>query len=125
LFPGKDLMMETTDTRRQHERVDVRIRTIYHDEIDAEGSDSLMSNLSLGGCFIKTSRPAGPGTRIKVQFKIPDSDHVVEAVAHVRWTQDSGPEEQRGMGLQFENIKQTDLLLLKQFIARKLETSVW
>jgi len=110
---------------RQYDRVDVRLRTVYHDEIDAEESDSLMSNLSLGGCFIRTSRVLPPGSTIQVKFRLPESDVEIEASAKVRWVQDSGAEEERGMGVQFEEIRQSDLLLLKQFIGKKLETALF
>jgi len=114
----------TEQSKRQHERVDVKIRTVYHDEIDPEESDSLMSNLSLGGCFIRTTRSLPTGSKVKVRFKLPDTDRILEAAGVVRWVQDSGAEEERGMGVQFQDIRRGDLLALKQFIGQKLESSL-
>jgi uncharacterized protein (TIGR02266 family) len=122
--PDEAKGMSDPTNQRRHERVDVRLRTVYHDEIDAEESDSLMSNLSLGGCFIRSSRVLPQGSTIHVKFKIPETEAVVQAVATVRWAQDSGPEESRGMGVQFTDISGEALLALKQFIAQKLESSL-
>jgi uncharacterized protein (TIGR02266 family) len=109
---------------RVFDRVDVKLRTVYHDEIDADESDSLMSNLSQGGCFIRTPRVLPSGSTIHVKFKIPGADVTVDAVGTVRWANDGGPEEDRGMGVQFTNIADADLLALKQYIAGQLESSL-
>ncbi|MBM4352279.1 MAG: hypothetical protein FJ109_00565 [Deltaproteobacteria bacterium] len=111
--------------QRQHERVDVRIRTVYHDEIDADASDSLMSNLSLGGCFIRSPRVPPAGSTLQVKFRLPGSDIVIEATGTVRWSKGTGPEEDRGMGIQFDQISAEHLLLLKQFIAERIQSSIW
>lgn len=115
--------MPTSDIKRGHGRVDVTLRTVYYDEIDAEESDSLMSNLSQGGCFIRTGRASPAGTRINIKFKLPDHGQV-EAVAIVRWTQESGDEDELGMGVQFDDIRPEDLLALKEFIGKQLEASL-
>lgn len=116
--------MSDPTSQRRFDRIDVTIRTIYHDEIDADESDSLMSNLSQGGCFIRTTRPLASGSPIRFRFKLPDTETVIEAAGVVRWAQDSGAEEERGMGVQFQEIRQGDLLSLKQYIAQKLESSL-
>ncbi len=116
-------MTDPTGNRR-FDRVDVQLRTVYHDEIDADESDSLMSNLSQGGCFIRTPRVLPSGSTIHVKFKVPDTDLVVEAVGAVRWANDGGPEESRGMGVQFTEIAESDLLAFKQYIAGQLESSL-
>jgi len=117
--------MTDFSNQRQYERVDVRIRTVYHDEIDADASDSLMSNLSLGGCFIKSTRVCPAGSTIQVKFKLPDSDQVVEARGTVRWAKNTGPEEEQGMGIQFDEIAPEHLLALKEFIAQRIQSSIW
>lgn len=116
--------MTDPNHNRQFERVDVKLRTLYHDEIDADESDSLMSNLSQGGCYIRTPRVLPSGSTIHVKFKIPGLDITVEAVGAVRWANDGGPEADRGMGVQFTEISAEDLLALKQYIAGQLESSL-
>ncbi len=116
--------MTDPSNNRRFDRVDVKLRTVYHDEIDADESDSLMSNLSQGGCFIRTPRVLPSGSTIHVKFKVPGVDAVVEAVGAVRWANDGGPEEGRGMGIQFTEISDEDLLILKQYIAGQLESSL-
>jgi hypothetical protein len=55
---------------------------------------------------------------------LPGLDATVEAVGAVRWANDGGPEEQRGMGIQFTEISDAALLMLKEYIAGKLESSL-
>lgn len=107
---------------RQHQRVDVQIRTVYHDEINAEESDSLMSNLSLGGCFVTTTRPSPIGSRVNLRFRIDQGDAFVEAAGIVRWLKEG---DGGGMGVQFETIKNQDLVVLKRFVERKVEQALF
>ena len=118
-------MTDNYDNHREHKRVDVQLRTVYHDQIDADQSDSLMSNLSMGGCFIRSSRVLSPGARMKLRFKLED-EGVVDAVGIVRWAQ--GPregEEEGGMGVQFESVEGDGLVLLKRFLERKIAESLF
>ena len=112
------------DACRRNHRVDVRLRTVYHDEIDADESDTLMSNLSAGGCFIRTTRMLPPGAPIRVKFELPGRTDPVNATGRVRWVEESDDPEERGMGVQFQDIEEADLLALKEFIAGKLETEL-
>ncbi len=107
---------------RRQERVDVRLHTVYHDEINADESDSLMSNLSSGGCFITTSRPLSQGSRINVRFRLDTLGTNIEASGIVRWVK---PGDGGGMGIQFDSISEEDLISLKRFVAEKLESELF
>ena len=115
-------MTDTTTQQRQHERVDVQIRTVYRDEINADQSDTLMSNLSLGGCFVSTNRPGAAGSRIVLRFRLDDGADPIEASGIVRWVKDG---EGGGMGIQFDSIKGRDLVALKRFIEQRIQTSMF
>lgn len=107
---------------RRFDRVDVQLRTVYHDEIDADESDSLMSNLSLGGCFISTTRPLELGSTIRLKFRLEKYEVNVEATGIVRWIKEG---EGGGMGIQFQDIARRDLNLLKRFIEEKIGDSLF
>ena len=107
---------------RNFDRIDVQLRTVYHDEIDAEQSDSLMSNLSMGGCFISTSRLLEIGATLRLKFRLDKQDVTVSATGVVRWVNEGGDP---GMGVQFKDITRRDLNLLKQFLEEKIANSLF
>ncbi len=103
--------------RREHARVDVDLRALLvHDELHAEDIELLMSNLSLGGCFIKTAMPEPSGSMVMLRFSLPGDAHapVVRAVGKVCWTKGG---RESGMGIQFVRIEDEDLGVLKRYIA--------
>jgi uncharacterized protein (TIGR02266 family) len=108
------------DERRSQQRVPVQLRTVYHDEIDPELSDGLMSNLSLGGCFIRTKRPLENGAKVRLKFKLAEGEPPIEAAGLVRWGC-RGKGDEDGMGIQFEEISATDLNLLKRFVEARIQ----
>lgn len=115
-------MSQGGDEGRRFDRVDVRLQTVYHDEINADESDSLMSNLSQGGCFITTSRPLPQGSQITLRFRLEPMEANIEAQGIVRWVK---PGEGGGMGIQFDDITEENLILLKRFVAQKLESELF
>lgn len=114
--------MTNGEEGRRHSRVDVLLQTVYHDEINADESDSLMSNLSLGGCFITTSRPLPQGSRITLRFRLEPLGPNITARGIVRWVK---PGDEGGMGVQFDDIAEEDLILLKRFVTEKLESELF
>jgi uncharacterized protein (TIGR02266 family) len=102
--------------------VDVAIRTVYRDEINADASDTLMSNLSLGGCFVATDKPSAVGTRVDLRFRLEDGAEPIAARGIVRWIKEG---DGGGMGIQFEAVKGKDLLVLKRFIEQRLVDGIF
>ncbi len=109
---------------RRHDRVSVALRTVLDTEIDADSSDTYMSNLGLGGCFIRSKQPLRTGIRIQLKFQIEGYADAIEAVGVVRWVRDSS-DSSGGMGVQFEDIRPQDLVLLKQFIEKQLASDLF
>ena len=56
-------------------------------------------NLSKGGLGVRTMSPLDTGTKIRVRFRLPGSDHDIEADSRVAWS-----DRLVGMGLQFEHV---------------------
>jgi len=112
------------ECKREHQRIRVDVPAVLVSEIDAEESDSLLSNLSLGGCFIRSSRPSAAATRLRLTFRLPGTAHDIAALGEVRWVQRSGAPENRGLGVQFVEIAPEDLLVLKRYVEDRLEESL-
>jgi Tfp pilus assembly protein PilZ len=107
--------------RRNHDRVDVQIRGIVENELGPEASDMLMSNLSVGGCFLRCKTPESPGNLVMVRFSLPGSDEkapLIKAVGRVAWIRRG---EDAGMGIQFLRVDDGDLTNLHRYIAGVIE----
>ena len=115
---------------RQHTRVDVELKTVYHDQIDVDETDALMSNLSFGGCCIATNRPLEQGSMVRFSFRLPGIDRQVICKGKVCWVQDPDPaagsaQVTGAMGIQFLEIKDEDLMALKRFIEEQASSSLF
>jgi uncharacterized protein (TIGR02266 family) len=99
--------------RRESVRVPVRLRISFTDLGELRGS--LMTNLSRGGVFIATDRPAEIGTRLELRIHIEDTGEEIDVPGQVV-SQNVGPNfesGQCGMGLRF--------LEMKPEVGRKVE----
>ena len=86
--------------RRQHLRVLVAMRVDYLSRGDLQ--KDLVTDLSPGGLFVRTSKPLDIGTEVDLEVKLAD-----EVPVHVRgrvvWLRgQKGPHE--GMGIQFTGV---------------------
>lgn len=110
-----------TNDGRQHPRVSVDVRGVLRRDIDPNFSDMMMSNLSLGGCFIKTSAPEPPGSVVMLRFSLPGEDQkaTITAVGKVCWVKEGG-EGSLGMGVQFVSVDDDDRVTLVQYISGML-----
>lgn len=106
-------------------RVNVEIEGVIGRDVHPELSDMLMSNLSLGGCFIKTRMPEPPGSMVMLRFALPgeESGAVIKAVGRVCWVKSDfdGP---GGMGIQFVRVDDADLDELQRYIAGLLDADL-
>jgi type IV pilus assembly protein PilZ len=84
-----------TDDRRQHPRVPVSLKVSYLSK-GALARD-LVTDLSPGGLFIRTSRPLPIGTEVELEVFIGDDPGLIVA-GRVVWLRDNQAE---GMGIQF------------------------
>ena len=64
-------------------------------------------NLGRGGLFIETDQPMEPGTKIHLNFVLPDQSNPIEVEGMVRWVHKAAPGVRLsgvpGMGVQFHN----------------------
>ena len=115
--PRASAIAPDEDNRRNHERFDVQIRSVVAQELGADASDMLMSNLSLGGCFLRCTTPEAPGSLVLVSFRLPSTDGpspIIKAVGRVAWLRQG---EYAGMGIQFVRVEEGDLNDVQAYLA--------
>lgn len=110
--------------KRAHKRYEVR-------EVQVEYSSSnrfvkdFLKNISHGGVFIETLRPAKPGTILNIRFTIPGQKVPLRVKGEVVWT--AFPKEVRkrkhkpGMGIKFVDLTERKKKRIKTFIRKILE----
>jgi uncharacterized protein (TIGR02266 family) len=95
--------------RRSSPRVALGISVSYR--VGNTIAAAVTLNISRGGLAIRTTSPLGPGTGVKVRFRLPGGKKDIDAEARVAWT-----ERGVGMGLQFSKIEPADQGLVDQFV---------
>ncbi len=106
--------------RRESVRVPVRLRVSFRNQ--GELSGSLITNLSRGGVFVATDRPAEIGTRLELRLHIEESGEEIDVPAAVV-SQNVGPNlesECSGMGLRFLEMKPEVAQQIEALYERKL-----
>ena len=89
--------------RRREPRTPVNIRIDYQ-TIDAFFSE-FASNINQGGLYIKTTRPLPPGTRLTLQFLIPNRPAPIQVEGEVVWVNERTTKGiNPGMGIRFEDL---------------------
>ena len=76
-------------------------------------------NLSRGGLGLRTMSPLEVGAEVRVQFRLPRTEHDIEATARVAWSDLRG-----GMGLEFRDVSPGDLAAVDEFVERRTEQRV-
>ena len=109
--------------RRKYPRVDVKLQTVLEADLDLDGSDALMSNLSLGGCCVFSDRPRKMGEVLDLRFELGEGLGSVSAEGEIKWIKPipSGEEGRKwAIGVLFTDISAPDLHALKAFLEEKI-----
>ena len=77
-------------------------------------SSAMALNLSKGGLGIRTMSPLEVGAEVRVQFRLPRTEHDIEATARVAWS-----DLRAGMGLEFQDVTSGDLAAIDEFVDRR------
>ncbi len=91
------------DEHRKISRTSTIIQVNYHtlDSFFRNFAD----NISTGGMFIVTPKPLKPGTRLSLEFLLPECDYPIHVKAEVAWSRSVPSEgQQRGMGVKFDDL---------------------
>lgn len=83
----------------------------------------LMSNLSRGGIFVPTERPAAIGTELKLRIKVltPPRDLVLDGEVVSRHVGPGFELQRQGMGIRFKNLSQSDQALVDELYEQQIE----
>ena len=84
---------------------------------------SKLENVSISGAFIKSQRLYPVGTQLKLRFKLPGDDKIIEAEGEVVWTysqRGTSLANNSGLGVRFNQILQSDRDKIKKFIKQIL-----
>jgi type IV pilus assembly protein PilZ len=88
------------DDKRQHTRIPVALKVAFGSRDDLQRH--LVTDLSPGGLFVRTSKPLPIGTEVDLEVTIAETDLPMHIRGKVVWLrQKHGPE---GMGIQFTGI---------------------
>jgi type IV pilus assembly protein PilZ len=86
--------------RRRDPRTPVNIRIDYQ-TVDAFFSE-FASNINQGGLYIKSASPLAPGTRLNIQFLLPNTTRPVQVEGEVVWVNEKTTKGiDPGMGIKF------------------------
>ena len=98
--------------RRLNPRVALGIPVAYRSG-DVIAS-ALALNLSKGGLGVRTMSPLEVGAVVRVQFRLPRTEHDIEATARVAWS-----DLRAGMGLELQDVASGDLAAIEEFVDRR------
>ena len=109
-------MTKKTSERRATARVPVRIRIQY--ETADKFFQDYIQNLSTGGILVQTPNPLRVGTKLKVQFCLPDMEEPIFADAIVVHKMEVGRNNPKlgGMGIKFSELDDENKKFLEKYI---------
>jgi uncharacterized protein (TIGR02266 family) len=106
---------------RQHDRS--ILQTVVDFTSESNFYTGITDNISEGGIFVATFECLGVGTRVQLEFSLPDAGPPVAVEGEVRWSreylQDGGREVLPGMGLRFVGLKPADRERIEVFVSRR------
>jgi uncharacterized protein (TIGR02266 family) len=104
--------------RQSHARAPVQFPVEYIQAGTAGHGTCL--NLSRGGMFISTPRPAQPGSQVSITFNLPDLSHTFSVLARVVWMrrEEIEPSATMGMGVHFLDPKPSETALIGTVVDR-------
>jgi uncharacterized protein (TIGR02266 family) len=98
---------------------------VFRSDIDLDETDVLMTNMSLGGTYVRTESPAPPGTPVTLRVYLPHEDVPLSISGEVVWWRMPGQAEMPGMGVKFMQIAPGDLERLKTYLASLVEEDLF
>jgi type IV pilus assembly protein PilZ len=108
-IPGGVIPVQVMQSeRREQNRVNVLVTVYCEQHRRFVAAYSL--DMSKGGLFVKTREPFDQGSRVDLEFVLPECDEVLRAVGEVRWVVAGGGRGKAvggtGMGIEFVEISE-------------------
>ena len=104
---------------RAGRRVELAYAVVDEDgNTESDPTESVTSNIGVGGAFILTGEPQDVGTRLAIELRVPTSDFGITVEAEVRWVITKEQNEHgAGMGVKFHGLDVEALLKLSEYFA--------
>ncbi len=113
---------EAFPSRREHERLPITLTVNYRTDMDFLSAPT--KDMSLGGMFLRTASPLPEGTELNLCFNIPEVPIEFCVTAEIIWavsSDETGDEEDCGMGLKFISLSKERSKLLGDYINSRLK----
>jgi uncharacterized protein (TIGR02266 family) len=106
----------------EHRRADRRYDRRLEIEVTSDGITftSHTRNISLGGLYLLADRSLPFGAKVKMRFRIPTQQEVIEVEGEVRWVE-AEEGDVHGMGVQFGGLRARDVWALNKFFEKPAE----
>jgi len=111
--------------QRSTPRYVTRIFGVFSRDIDLDETEMLMTNLSLGGAFVRTETPPSPGTPVTLRMYVPGEDVPVSIAGEVVWCRRADQGDEPGMGVRFVQVAPKDLERLRRYLAGLVEEALF
>ena len=110
---------EIKSERRKHPRIPIKLRVKYRSAKDF--FEDYSGNISAGGMFIRTREPVEYGTKVLLEFVLPEIPMTVRGLGEVVRVVREGvsQEEPGGMGIKFLKFDAGSEESIKKFISRQ------
>ena len=121
-FPPRE-RPECRTTREEDQRVKVQtLKAKYKSATIEEFIEQYAVDISRGGIFIKTPKPAVNGTLLKIEIQLRDASPVISAVGRVVWRREQ-PEggQPAGMGIKFIKVDEASQTVIDRIVSIKGE----
>ncbi len=108
--------------RRILKRVPAELKVEY--KYDSTVSQGLTGDISEGGIFLQSDKPAMVGSKIYLRLQVKNGTPPIKIIGNVRRTVEPGETGKPGMGIKFDIIYADDVTQMKNFINEYLGISV-
>lgn len=96
----------------------VAVHHLSHVEIGGMNDPAFILDLSEGGIAIQSLAPIQYGESIQLRFQLPGTQHQIQAMARVVWTDATGR-----IGMEFDEVSTAHREQLKTWVAKRVEAS--
>ena len=114
-------MAENSPELRKYPRAPVSLAVEYSRGQDKETARAL--NLSATGLLIETTTPLPVSVRLKVAFKVPGSEEVIQADADVVWVNRYSADYPYGMAVKFVGLPDQTIQIIDAYVRKVRESS--
>jgi len=113
-------MAESAVERRKYPRAVVSLAVKYSRDGNIETARAL--NISASGLLIETKTPVAVSERVKVAFKLPGTEEVIQTEAEVVWVNKYSADYPYGMAVKFLGLPEKTVQIIDTYV-RKIRES--